>query len=62
MSPIAGCTLNDQALPAGASLAFIVRVEHTFVPDGATVFATDDVLLLVVEPDTTPETLAAWAS
>lgn len=61
-SPVVGTRLEQQVLPDGARVAFVVRDERTFVPDDGMVLAADDVLLVVVAPDTSPETLTLWAT
>lgn len=61
-SPVVGTHLRDHELPNGARVALVVRTGLTFVPDGDTVLAADDVLLLAVAPDTPPDTLVEWAS
>ena len=61
-SPVVGTRLSEHLLPDGAIVAFIVRDARTFVPDNDIVLAADDVLLVVVAPDTPPETLTAWAT
>jgi cell volume regulation protein A len=61
-STVLGGRLRDHVMPDGARVALAVRDEQTFVPDGDTVLMADDVLLIAVAPDTTPETLVAWAT
>ena len=43
-------------------MALVVRDGQTFVPDGDMEFTADDVLLLAVAPDTTPDALIEWAT
>jgi potassium/hydrogen antiporter len=57
---VIGTRLRDHDLPNGARVALVVRDDRTFVPDGDTMLAAGDVLLLAVEPDTSPDTLVAW--
>jgi len=61
-SPVVGSRLRDHALPDGAVIAFVIRDARTFVPDDRVVLVADDVLLVVVAPDTTPEKVVAWAT
>ena len=61
-SPIVGTQLRDHALPDGARVALVVRDDQTFVPDGSMVLTADDVLLLAVAPETTPQTVIEWAT
>jgi potassium/hydrogen antiporter len=61
-SPAIGSRLRDRVLPEGARVALVVRDDQTFVPDGDWVLMINDVLLVAVAPDTSPETLVAWAT
>jgi cell volume regulation protein A len=61
-STVLGDRLRDHELPNGARVAFVVRDDQTFVPDGDMVLLANDTLLVAVTPDTTPEILIAWAT
>ncbi len=53
-SPLVGRTLLDLALPRGVLFVQIQRGEETILPDGATVFAPDDHLFILVTPEAQP--------
>ena len=61
-STVLGSRLRDHVMPDGARVALVVRDGQTFVPDGDMMLMAGDVLLVAVAPDTTPETLVAWAT
>ena len=57
-----GTHLRDHALPDGAAIAFVVRDSRTFVPDDSSTLLPNDVLFVVVAPDTSPESVVSWAT
>lgn len=60
--PLLGTQLHDHFVPDGARVALVVRGAETFVPDGDTTLALDDVLLLAVSSNTSPDTFIKWAT
>ena len=61
-STVLGGRLKDHVMPDGARVALAVRDGATFVPDGDMVLMADDVLLVAVAPETSPDTLVSWAT
>lgn len=61
-SPVCGTRLAEHALPDGAVISFVIRNGQTFVPDKDLVLAANDVLVVVVAPDTEPDKVVAWAT
>jgi potassium/hydrogen antiporter len=58
---VVGARLADVRPPCGARIAMVVRDETSFVPDGSTVLAAEDALLVVVPPGADVAALAGWA-
>jgi cell volume regulation protein A len=57
---VAGAMLRDVPLPSGARISVVVRARTTFVPDGRTVLAVDDRLLVVVPHGVQLHELDEW--
>jgi potassium/hydrogen antiporter len=58
---VVGARLAEVRPPGGARIAMVVRHEISFVPDGNTVLAEGDALLVVVPPGSDIGALAGWA-
>ena len=61
-APFSARDCASTSCQTGPPVALVVRDGQTFVPDGDMEFTADDVLLLAVAPDTTPDALIEWAT
>jgi cell volume regulation protein A len=57
-SPLVGRALIDLGLPRGVLLVQIQRDESQIIPDGATILAADDHMLLLATPEALPSLAA----